>query len=266
MEAQPQPPSAPPGPGPGSGSGSVSGSGPSPPLAKVPSPVNPQPDPATHYPNGLPRSINGLKGNGVNGSGPTSPAVERPGATAPAQPATSSPAPSAPMPMMTTPASAPTAVTLPPIAAAPLKPIVMYTPSISQPSQPTQPNQHLQTRTPTSASTKIPIVDPPGALSRQRNSPHSSSSSKGFPSPKKEHHLENPKFVDDLSRLTHAMQQSVPAAVRRVIRDNWEKCLLGSEFHHAFLVSDVSFILITVATPFFISSCLSFASLGNVIT
>lgn len=249
MEAQPQPPWSPPGPGPGSGS--VSGYRPSPPPAKIPSPVNPQPDPATHYPNGLPRSINGLKGNEANGSRPASPAVERLGATTPAQPATSSPAPSAPMPMMTAPAtapaqtstSAPSTLTLPPIAAAPLKPIVMYTPSISQTSQLTQqsqPSQHLQTRAPTSANTKIPIVDPPGALSRQRNSPHSSStSSKGFPSPKKEHHLENPKFVDDLSRLTHAMQQSVPAAVRRVVRDNWEKCLLGSEFHHAFLLNAV---------------------------
>lgn len=49
----------------------------------------------------------------------------------------------------------------------------------------------------------------------------------------------NPKYLDDFSRLTHAMQQSVPSAVRNVIRDNWEKCLLGSEFHHAFLLNAV---------------------------
>lgn len=45
--------------------------------------------------------------------------------------------------------------------------------------------------------------------------------------------------MDDLSRLTHAVQQSVPAAVRRVVRDNWEKSLLGSEFHSAFLLNAV---------------------------
>ncbi|KAI1407857.1 hypothetical protein F5Y13DRAFT_194969 [Hypoxylon sp. FL1857] len=244
-ETQPQPPTVPPGPGPGSSSGSGSGlgSGPSPTPARIPSPA--QLDPATHYPNGLPRSINGLMGNGsngVNGSGSASPAHEKPEAATPIQPAAPPPATSTPLPAITAPAPAPVsapAITLPPIAAAPLKPLVMYTPSVSQPAQPTQPRQHPQRQT-SSVPHKIAIVDPPGAYSRQRTSPQSSSTpSRGFPSPKKEHHLDNPKFSDDLSRLTHAMQQSVPAAVRRVIRDNWEKCLLGSEFHHAFLLNAV---------------------------
>ncbi|KAI1083141.1 hypothetical protein F5B20DRAFT_528719 [Whalleya microplaca] len=60
---------------------------------------------------------------------------------------------------------------------------------------------------------------------------------KGFPSPKQEGLVETPKFNDDLSRLTHAIQQGVPGAVRRAVRDNWEKCMLGSDFHHAFLLN-----------------------------
>lgn len=59
----------------------------------------------------------------------------------------------------------------------------------------------------------------------------------GFPSPIKDYAKENPKWVADVSRLTFAVQQSLPEAIRRVVRDNWEKCLLGSEFHQAFIVS-----------------------------
>ncbi|KAI1768326.1 hypothetical protein GGR53DRAFT_462579 [Hypoxylon sp. FL1150] len=218
---------------------------------RVFSPVNPQPNPTTHYANGLPRSINGLKGSATNGSaspGPPSPATATgtPGATTPtpgergapspimataaaaiaatATPARPSPSASAPAPVLAAPVLAP----------APLKPIVMYTPT--QPHQPAAPRQSSQRQ----SSGKISIVEPPGSHSaRPRIHPQGSHSSQGFPSPRREHQPENSKFMDDLSRLTHAMQQSVPSAVRRVIRDNWEKCLLGSEFHHAFLLNAV---------------------------
>ncbi|KAI0851529.1 hypothetical protein F5Y00DRAFT_230009 [Daldinia vernicosa] len=223
-------------------------------------PVNPPPNPETHYPNGLPRSINGLNGDAATGSEPTPPAKGSPGSTTPAQPAVPSPtatatatpswaaravaavaavaaSSSAPAPA---PPPAPVYTSTPtPIVAKPLKPMVIYTPSSPHPHS--QPRQPLQRQSSTGSAHKISIVDPPRAYSRPRSNSQlpNISPTQGFPSPRREHHLENPKFADDLSRLTHAMQQSVPAAVRRVIRDNWEKCLLGSEFHHAFLLNAV---------------------------
>ncbi|KAI1208711.1 uncharacterized protein F4807DRAFT_429069 [Annulohypoxylon truncatum] len=213
-------------------------SGPSPTPARLPSPVQPPVDLSTHYPNGLPRSINGLKGNGVNGSRPGSPSIGSPSATTSVQP-------SAPSQTTGSTASVSThspASTLPPIAAAPPKPptIPIPMPSMSQPAPPpVLLRQPTRFRASGNSNHKVSIVDPPGAYSRSKSSPQSHPTSQGFPSPKREHHLENPKFLDDLSRLTHAMQQSVSSAVRRAIRDNWQKCLLGSEFHHAFLLNAV---------------------------
>ncbi|KAI2640623.1 hypothetical protein GGS26DRAFT_539080 [Hypomontagnella submonticulosa] len=232
----------------------------SPSPAQAPSPgtanANPAPNPATHYPNGLPRSINGLKSNPpVNGSGNVSVHSARPtgtgngtgngngtpAATTPVQPSVPSPTVTT-APVLPVPAPAPVSTStstsappLPPIHAAPPRPLPLYTASMSQPPQP---RQHLP-RQSSGSSHKISIVDPPGALSRAGNNPNSSSPPRGFPSPKRDHQRENPKFADDQSRLTHAIQQSVSSAVRRVIRDNWEKCLLGSEFHHAFLLNAV---------------------------
>ncbi|KAI0898435.1 hypothetical protein F4806DRAFT_494095 [Annulohypoxylon nitens] len=217
--------------------------------ARLPSPAQPPVDLSTHYPNGLPRSINGLKGNSANGSRPQSPVIGSPSATTSIQPSASASVPSQTTATATT-ASVPThspAPTLPPIAAAPPRPLTIPTPlpTLSQPppmSTPQLPQlQRQPSRSKMSGNTshKVSIVDPPGSYSRSNNSPQSQPTSQGFPSPKREHHLENPKFLDDLSRLTHAMQQSVSSAVRRAIRDNWQKCLLGSEFHHAFLLNAV---------------------------
>lgn len=61
--------------------------------------------------------------------------------------------------------------------------------------------------------------------------------SAGFPSPKSEAMQTNQKFLDDCDRLKFSIQQSMPEAVRRSVRDNWEACLLGSPFHQAFVVS-----------------------------
>ncbi|OTB18499.1 hypothetical protein K445DRAFT_20057 [Daldinia sp. EC12] len=245
----------------------------SPMETQIPSPVNssanPPPNPATHYPNGLPRSINGLNGNETNGSGPTPQARGSSGPPTPIQPAASSPSLTTPVlaaravaaaataAPATVPATIPattpatmsgpttTPASVPASSPAPyrtlqLKPMVIYTPS--QPHPHSQPRQPIHRQSSAGATHKISIVDPPRTYSQQRNNNpqvQNISPNAGFPSPRREHHLENPKFADDLSRLTHAMQQSVPAAVRRVIRDNWEKCLLGSEFHHAFLLNAV---------------------------
>ncbi|KAF3062261.1 hypothetical protein GL218_03272 [Daldinia childiae] len=221
----------------------------SPVQVQTPSPGNQSVNNVTHYPNGLPRSINGLNGDAANSSAPTPSARGSSGSTTPVQPAAGSPTATA-TPVLAARAVAAVAAsasapppgptsTLPPIAAKPLKPMVIYTPS--QPHPHSQPRQPLQRQPSAGSSHKFSIVDPPRTYSRQGSNPQppNISAAQGFPSPRREHHLENPKFADDLSRLTHAMKQSVPAAVRRVIRDNWEKCLLGSEFHHAFLLNAV---------------------------
>ncbi|KAM7200080.1 hypothetical protein V8F20_005501 [Naviculisporaceae sp. PSN 640] len=75
-------------------------------------------------------------------------------------------------------------------------------------------------------------MDPPGSR-KATASPHP----KGFPSPTQDHARVNPKFIDDCTRMTYAVQQSLPEAVRRTVRDHWEKCLLGSEFHQAFILN-----------------------------
>ncbi|TRX97841.1 hypothetical protein FHL15_001051 [Xylaria flabelliformis] len=62
---------------------------------------------------------------------------------------------------------------------------------------------------------------------------------KRFPSPEADHENEIPRFTRDLSLLADTVQQSSPEAVRRLVRDKWEKCILGSEFHHAFLINAI---------------------------
>jgi hypothetical protein len=82
------------------------------------------------------------------------------------------------------------------------------------------------------------IVDPPRRSSVVPSMiPPQPQQSNGFPSPGRDYGAENRKFNDDLSRITLSFQQGIPEAVRRGVRDNWEKCLLGSEFHQAFVVS-----------------------------
>jgi len=81
-------------------------------------------------------------------------------------------------------------------------------------------------------------MDPPATRRQSQPAPPPTApGSGGFPSPTLDHARVNPKFVDDVTRMTYAVQQSLPESVRRIVRDNWEKCLLGSEFHQAFVVS-----------------------------
>lgn len=42
------------------------------------------------------------------------------------------------------------------------------------------------------------------------------------------------------SEMAKIFERASPTVLRQAIRDNWEKCMLGSEFHLAFLVSGVS--------------------------
>ncbi|KAJ9138336.1 Zinc finger, C2H2 [Pleurostoma richardsiae] len=83
-----------------------------------------------------------------------------------------------------------------------------------------------------SLSAKPTIMDPP-----QRKEAAAPQPASNFPSPDRQYANENPKFGDDCTRIAFAIQQAVPEAVRRVVRDNWQKCLLGSDFHQAFIMN-----------------------------
>lgn len=63
----------------------------------------------------------------------------------------------------------------------------------------------------------------------------------GFPSPGREAFHANKKFIDDRARLSLDVREALPEAVRRAVRDNWEKTLVGSDFHQAFVVSLASY-------------------------
>ncbi|RYP54319.1 hypothetical protein DL768_000893 [Monosporascus sp. mg162] len=188
--------------------------------------------------NGLRRANSVNSVNGVNDAGANNPAAappaaatngnETPTATGSSTPVSRTPSlrqvhtektqPMRPSPSSTMPAHAP--ATPPPG---------------SQQHQFQRPQMQRYSST-SSSHGKVPIVEPPGPYSRQSSQYNSP---KGFPSPNQEYLKDNPKFIDDKARLTYAIQQSIPEAVRRVIRDNWEKAILGSEFHHAFLLNAV---------------------------
>lgn len=85
-----------------------------------------------------------------------------------------------------------------------------------------------------STPTKVPIVD--AAPDTGSPAPALTAAS-GFPSPGREGANQNLKFKDDRTRITYSIRQALPEAARRSVRDNWEKCLIGSDFHQAFIVS-----------------------------
>ncbi|KAK8138678.1 hypothetical protein PG984_002058 [Apiospora sp. TS-2023a] len=137
-----------------------------------------------------------------------------------------------PPPNQFTPASTPSVTPGPPSASlsAPLPPRLSPLATQAPPAQYVR-----RTSMPMPQGGKVPIVEPPGAGLRRA----ASQNPNAFQSPNRDHSRENPKFNDDLSRLTHAVQQSVPEAVRRVTRDNWEKILLGTGFHQAFIMNAI---------------------------
>lgn len=104
------------------------------------------------------------------------------------------------------------------------------------PSTPGTPNHVLPSRsgpnpqgwTHADPRTQMISSTPAGTASR---------TSAGFPSPKREATQTNSKFLDDCAKLNFGIQQSLPEAIRRSVRDNWEACLIGSPFHQAFIVS-----------------------------
>lgn len=127
------------------------------------------------------------------------------------------------------------------------------------PSTPANPNHVLPNRSgtdpqgwqrQTTSSTPIQASVINSARSTGNSSP-APRISVGFPSPKSEAMQTNQKFLDDCDRLKFGIQQALPEAVRRSVRDNWEACLLGSPFHQAFVVSSaLSLILLHILPRF----------------
>jgi hypothetical protein len=121
-----------------------------------------------------------------------------------------------------------------------------------------QPQPVLRSQAPQAhqrASLSKPIImDPPASRKPAGQTPQQQRGAMGFPSPTQDHATINPKFVDDCTRMNFAIQQSLPEAVRRIVRDHWEKCLLGSEFHQAFVVSRLICFLSTTARLHFFAS------------
>ncbi|KAI1435308.1 hypothetical protein GGR50DRAFT_336026 [Xylaria sp. CBS 124048] len=58
---------------------------------------------------------------------------------------------------------------------------------------------------------------------------------KRFPSPGVNHNV--PGFKRDLSLVADVIQRASPEAVREAVREKWQKCSMGSEFHEAFLMN-----------------------------
>ena len=112
--------------------------------------------------------------------------------------------------------------------------------SNSQPASPSthQPSQH-HPGFPFSA-TPPPSTPLPSQVGQPQQEPRDMNrikTPKRFPSPHIDYDVQKPGFSRDVSLVADAVQQACPEAVRRVVRDKWEKCVMGSEFHHAFLVS-----------------------------
>jgi hypothetical protein len=132
-----------------------------------------------------------------------------------------------------------------------------------------QPQPVLRSQAPQAhqrASLSKPIIMDPPASRKPSQAPQQQHGAMGFPSPTQDHAAINSKFVDDCTRMNFAIQQSLPEAVRRIVRDHWEKCLLGSEFHQAFVVSRLICFLSQqppVFIPCFLSLFSSFSSLNS---
>lgn len=78
---------------------------------------------------------------------------------------------------------------------------------------------------------------------------------KRFPSPEFDHSPHITGFNRDLSLLADAIQRSCPEAVRQAVRDKWQKCMMGSEFHNAFLVSTLSYMVLSALSFPYSYSC-----------
>lgn len=126
--------------------------------------------------------------------------------------------------------------------------------------QPTASPAGSLTRSPSQGNSQGPVSDPPPMGPPNNGQPPSlpSDGSVMRPSPRPQHtpsiapqapgrpagHLRSPKTANSRLELTseyfelaEVVKRTSPQVVRQVVRDLWDKCLLGSEYHLAFLVS-----------------------------
>ncbi|KAF4512438.1 hypothetical protein G6O67_001578 [Ophiocordyceps sinensis] len=124
--------------------------------------------------------------------------------------------------------------------------------------QPTASPAGSLTRSPSQGNSQGPVSDPPPMGPPNNGQPPSlpSDGSVMRPSPRPQHtpsiapqapgrpagHLRSPKTANSRLELTseyfelaEVVKRTSPQVVRQVVRDLWEKCLLGSEYHLAFL-------------------------------
>jgi DNA-binding MltR family transcriptional regulator len=45
--------------------------------------------------------------------------------------------------------------------------------------------------------------------------------------------------LDEYHELSNLIKSSKPEIVRQVVRDHWQRCLIGSDFHVGFIVSPI---------------------------
>ncbi|KAK1691061.1 hypothetical protein BDP55DRAFT_690789 [Colletotrichum godetiae] len=106
-----------------------------------------------------------------------------------------------------------------------------HSPVFHQPSQPTSAPKQTPVSVPVPGAAdgvKPPVVPVTSDIPQGTQSA----------SPQLSNNLDKKKrFHDDYARLSAAIQEADPDAVRRAIRDNHPKCLLGSHYHLAFLMN-----------------------------
>jgi hypothetical protein len=62
-----------------------------------------------------------------------------------------------------------------------------------------------------------------------------------FSSPSARHREAIPMYVEDVARLDFSLKQARPEVTREAVRNNWDKCLVGTDYHLAFAVSVSTF-------------------------
>lgn len=66
--------------------------------------------------------------------------------------------------------------------------------------------------------------------------------------PSSEEIAKSQKFSEDYTKLCTLIAECDEDAVRRAVRDNFEKCLLGSHYHMAFIVRTLSMFRLLFAS------------------
>ncbi|KAI0143594.1 hypothetical protein GGR57DRAFT_483355 [Xylariaceae sp. FL1272] len=87
--------------------------------------------------------------------------------------------------------------------------------------------------------TPRPSFQSPQQPPKQTYQARSSTPAQRFASPEIDHSIHTPRFDRDFALLSDDIRQCCPEAIRRIVRDNWEKCVMGSDFHSAFLLNAV---------------------------